>query len=103
MAQIVITHQNFEKEVLNSDLPVLVDFWSDWCSPSRMMLPIMEQIAEEYEGKVKIGMINVDDEHGLAMRFRIGGVPTLMVFKNGRPTRQVFGLLSKSQIEKMLE
>ncbi|MBQ2252169.1 MAG: thiol reductase thioredoxin, partial [Clostridia bacterium] len=71
MAEIIITKENFEKEVLNSDIPVLVDFWATWCGPCRMLAPIIEEIAQDYDGKVKVGKVNVDEEEELAVKFGI--------------------------------
>ncbi|HAA65091.1 MAG TPA: thioredoxin, partial [Thermoanaerobacter sp.] len=71
MAELVITLENFEQEVVNSDVPVLIDFWAEWCMPCRMVAPIIDELAKEYEGKIKVGKINVDEENELAMKFRI--------------------------------
>lgn len=103
MAEIVITNQNFEDEVLKSDIPVLVDFWASWCGPCRMLAPTIEQIAEEYEGKAKVGKINVDDEPELAAKFGIASIPTVLVFKNGEVTDTSVGLRPKAQIAAMLD
>ena len=84
MAEITLTKENFKNEVLNSDIPVLVDFWATWCGPCKMIAPIVEEIAEENEGKIKVGKVNVDDESDLAAEFRISSIPTLLVFKNGQ-------------------
>jgi len=103
MAEIVITNQNFEDEVLKSDIPVLVDFWASWCGPCRMLAPTIEQIAEEYEGKAKVGKVNVDDEPELAAKFGIASIPTVLVFKNGEVTDTSVGLRPKAQIAAMLD
>ena len=81
MSELVITKDNFEKEVLNSDVPVLLDFWAAWCGPCRMLAPAVSEIAEEYSGKVKVGKVNVDEQIELAMKFNITSIPTVMVFK----------------------
>ena len=83
MSEITITAANFEEEVLKSDLPVLVDFWATWCGPCRMLAPVIAQIAEEQDGKVRVGKVNVDEQPQLAARFGIASIPTVMVFRNG--------------------
>ena len=102
MAEIKLTKDNFEAEVLNADKPVLVDFWATWCGPCRMLAPVIEEIAEEYEGRIKVGKVNVDDEPELAAAFRINSIPTVMVFKGGKVTNVAMGYRPKEQIEEML-
>ncbi len=102
MAEINLTNDMFEQEVLQSDVPVLVDFWATWCGPCRMVAPIVEEIADEYDGKVKVCKVNVDEEEDLAMRFGIASIPTLMVFKNGECTDTQVGFAPKDQILGML-
>lgn len=102
MAEIKITKDNFEEEVLNSALPVLVDFWATWCGPCLMMAPLVEEFAKEQEGKVKVGKINVDEEPELAMKYGISSIPTLMVFKEGKLVNTSVGLRPKAAIEKMI-
>ena len=102
MAEITITKENFEKEVLKSDIPVLVDFWATWCGPCRMLAPIIEEIAEDYDGKVKVGKINVDEEEELAVKFGISSIPTVLLFKNGEITDKSIGYKQKSHFEAML-
>ncbi len=102
MAEITITKDNFEAEVLKSDLPVLVDFWAPWCGPCRMLAPTVAQIAEEYEGKIKVCKVNVDDEGELAAQFGIASIPTVLVFKNGEVTDTSVGLKSKAQLVAMI-
>lgn len=103
MAELTITKDNFEEEVLKSELPVLVDFWAPWCGPCRMLAPTVAQIAEEYEGKVKVGKVNVDDEGELAAQFGIASIPTVMVFKNGEVTGTSVGVRPKAQLVAMFE
>ena len=102
MAEITLTSANFESEVLKSDLPVLVDFWASWCGPCKMLSPIIAEIAEEYDGKVKVGKVNVDDEPQLANMFGIESIPTVMVFKGGRLVNQSLGYRPKEQLTAML-
>ncbi len=103
MAEIIITEENFENEVLNSDKPVLVDFWAQWCGPCRMLGPIIEEIANDYEGKVKVGKVNVDVQPNLASKYGIASIPTVIVFKNGKPEKTLVGLRSKNEIENMIK
>ena len=102
MAEITLTNANFEQEVLQSDIPVLVDFWASWCGPCKMLSPIIAEIAEEYDGKVKVGKVNVDDEPALANMFGIESIPTVMVFKEGKITGTSLGYKPKEQITAML-
>ena len=101
MAELKITQDNFQAEVLESDIPVLVDFWATWCGPCKMVGPIVAEIAEEYEGKVKVGKVNVDEEPQLAMQFKVTAIPTLFVFKNGQVDGQIVGFAQKDEIVKM--
>jgi len=102
LAELVITEKNFEEEVIKSDIPVLLDFWAEWCGPCRMLSPIVAEIAEEYAGKVKVGKINVDEEMNLSAAFRVSSIPTLIVFKNGQPVTGTVGYCQKDEIIKML-
>jgi thioredoxin 1 len=97
------TEQNFEGEVLKSDKPVLVDFWATWCAPCRMMAPAFDSIAETYAGRAKLGKLNVDENITLTSQYRIRGVPTLLLFKNGQIQEQIVGAVSKETISKMLD
>ena len=103
MAEIVITNANFEQEVLKSDVPVLVDFWASWCGPCRMIAPTLAEIAEEYEGKAKVGKVNVDEEMELAVRFGINSIPALLLFKNGSVAASAVGARPKAEIEQLLK
>ncbi len=89
-----ITEQNFEAEVLNSDIPVMVDFYADWCGPCKMMAPLVEKLAEEMDGRMKIGKVNVDDESGLAVRYRVMNIPSFLFFKNGELVDTAVGGMS---------
>ena len=102
MAEITLTNANFETEVLKSDIPVLVDFWASWCGPCKMLSPIIDEIAVEYEGRVKVGKVNVDDEPALANMFGIESIPTVMVFKGGKIVNTSLGYRPKEQITAML-
>ncbi len=100
--EIELTEANFEKEVLESDLPVLVDFWAPWCSPCQMVGPIVKELAEEYSGRLKVGKLNTDENHMLAENYGIRGIPTLMIFKKGEVVEQIVGALPKSQLQPMI-
>lgn len=97
-----ITSENFKKEVLESEVPVIVDFWAAWCRPCQMLGPIIEEIAEDMNGQVKVGKINVDEEGYLGNQFRVSSIPTVMLFKGGKPVSQVVGLLRKEDLLKRL-
>lgn len=101
MSALHLTKENFEAEVINSDKPVLVDFWASWCGPCRMVLPIIEELAEELSD-VKVCKVNVDEQEGLAAEFKVMTIPTLMVFKEGKAVKSVSGAKSKEQILEML-
>lgn len=98
MNEVRLTKNNFRDEVLNSDIPVLVDFWATWCGPCRMVAPIVEEIADEYDGRIKVDKVNVDEEPELAMQFRVASIPTLMVFKNGQLVNTAVGYRPKADI-----
>ncbi len=95
----IFNDNNFEAEVLNSDLPVLVDFYADWCGPCKMMSPIVHQLAEAYTGKVKIGKLNVDESLNTAQKYRVMSIPTFLFFKDGQVVNTVVGGMSKSDLE----
>ncbi len=103
MAELTITKDNFKQEVLNSDIPVLVDFWATWCSPCRMLSPVIEEIANECEGKVKVGKINVDENPELAAEFGVTGIPFVIAFKNGEPRATSMGVVAKEDILALLD
>ena len=102
MAETVLTNANFEEEVLKSDIPVLVDFWAVWCGPCQMIAPIVAEIAKEYEGKIKVGKVNVDEEERLCFQYGISSIPTLLVFKNGELVNKAVGAMPKDAILKLV-
>jgi len=103
MALLHLTDNNFKKEVLESDLLVLVDFWATWCSPCRMVTPIIEELAKEYDKKIKIGKINIDENPKIPTHYGVMSIPTLMFFKKGRVVDQAVGALSKAELKKKIE
>jgi len=103
MAELVLTADNFKTEVLESEIPVLVDFWASWCGPCKMLGPVISQIAEEYEGKVKVGKVNVDDEEELAMEYGIQSIPTVLLFKGGEVVEQSLGFKPKAFFEDLIK
>ena len=103
MAELKITRENFENEVMKSNIPVLIDFWAPWCGPCRMMGPIMEQLAEEYEGKAKVGKVNVDEEGELSQAFGVISIPTIVLVKDGKIVKQAVGARPKAEVEAMLQ
>ena len=94
---------NFENEVLKSDMPVLVDFWATWCAPCRAIAPSVEELAKTYDGKVKVGKLNIDEQQGVAQQYGIRSIPTLLVFKGGKVVGQIVGAVPKNKIEDALK
>ena len=103
MSTVKLTTTNFEQEVLQSQIPVLLDFWADWCGPCRMAAPIIDEIATETAGKVRVGKVNVDTDIELAQRYRIASIPTFLVFKNGELAEKAIGLQSKEDLMNLLK
>lgn len=97
------TTANFDKEVLEADTPVLVDFYADWCGPCKMMAPIVEQLAEAYDGKVKVGKCNIDEEDGLARVYRVMSIPTMKIFVKGEAVATIVGAVSKEELEEEIK
>ena len=100
--ELKINSENFEKEVLNSNKPVLIDFYADWCGPCKMMAPIVKELAEELQGKAKVGKINVDENQDLAMEYNVMSIPTLLIFKNGKEFKRFVGVRDKHELLKEL-
>lgn len=103
MSEITLTMSNFEQEVLNSDKPVMVDFWADWCGPCKMLAPVIKDIAEEYSGSIKVGKVNVSDEPELAAKYRVANIPTVIVFKDGKVLDTSVGYKPKEQLVSLLQ
>ena len=100
---VVLTDQSFDTEVSQSDKPVLVDFYADWCAPCRMMAPVVDELADDYSGKVKVCKLDTDEHREAPTRFGISGIPTLILFKDGEPTERFVGVSSKGDIKKVLD
>ena len=97
------TTENFETEVLKSELPVLVDFYADWCGPCKMMAPVVEKLAEEYEGKFKVGKLNTDENMTIAQQYRVAGIPTFMIFQDGQLVTSWRGITSAADFKSKLD
>lgn len=98
MNELILTEENFNQEVLQSPLPVLIDFWAEWCGPCKILSPLIEEIADEYKGKVKVGKVNVDEQNSLAMRYNVMSIPTMKFFKGGQLVGEIVGAAPKTTI-----
>jgi len=103
MALLNISDKNFKDEVLKSDLPVLVDFWAEWCGPCKMLAPVIEELAKEYLGKIKFAKLNVEGNQNIPTRYGIMSIPTLIFFKNGKIVDQITGALTRQQLKRKIE
>lgn len=98
-----VSESSFDQDVLKSDVPVLVDYWAEWCGPCRMIAPVLEEVSRDYSGRVQVAKLNVDDNQSIAQRFGVRGIPTLMLFRNGAVIGTSVGALSKSQLTLFLD
>ena len=103
MSEVVLTDGNFKAEVLDSKIPVLVDFWAEWCGPCRMVSPIVEKLAKDYSGKLKVGKLNVDDNSEVPSQYGIQGIPTLLFFKNGQVANQIVGFQPEHKLKNVID
>jgi len=98
-----LTSSNFEAETKRAESPILVDFWAEWCGPCRMLTPVLEQLAQDYQGKARIGKLNVDDHSGLAAKYGVQSIPTLLLFKQGKVVEQYIGATSKDVLARLID
>ncbi len=103
MAEIALTDESFDQEVLKSNEPVLVDFWAPWCGPCRMLSPVVDELAKEYVGKIRVAKLNTDEHPNAATRYKISAIPTLLFFKGGKAVEQLVGVHSKAEIKKHID
>ena len=103
MGELQLTDTSFDSEVVKSETPVLVDFWAPWCGPCRMLSPVVDELSKEYNGKIKVGKLNTDDNTQVANRYRISAIPTLLFFKSGKVVDQLVGVHPKPEIKKRLD
>jgi thioredoxin len=100
---LTLTSENFQQHVLKSPTPILVDFWAEWCGPCKMIAPILDELADEYSGRVSIGKVNIDDQQNLASQFGVRAIPTLLLFQNGEVAEQIVGLRSKRDLKASMD
>jgi len=100
---IVLTKENFNQEVKESNIPVLVDFWASWCGPCRMVAPVIDELANDFDGRIKVGKVNVDEQRELAMQYKVMSIPTIILFKNGEEVDKIVGVRSKQDFANMIE
>ena len=100
---VTLNSGNFPPEVLSSPLPVLVDFWAEWCGPCKMIAPVLDELASEYEGRIKIGKVNIDEDQALATQYGVRAIPTLLIFKDGQVAEQIVGMRSKRDLKSSLD
>ena len=103
MGEVILSDSNFETEVLNSTIPVVVDFWAPWCMPCRMLVPIVEKLAAEYEGKVKICKLNVEEAHNTASTYKVMSIPTVIIFQSGKIVNQFTGFLAEDEFRNKID
>ncbi len=103
MIQSIVGEDNFQKAVLQSKLPVLVDFWAEWCAPCLAAAPILEELAKEYEDKIRFARVNVESNSSLAAKYGIAAIPTMLIFKDSQPVQQIIGLKPKKELKKILD
>ena len=101
--EVTVTDNNFNEEVIDSDIPVLVDFWAPWCMPCRMIAPMVEEISKEYQGQLKVCKMNVDDSPEISSEYKIGSIPTLSIFKNGEMVDQIIGAVPRDMLESKIK
>jgi thioredoxin 1 len=100
---IAVTDASFDAEVLQGDIPVVVDFWAEWCGPCKLIAPVLDELAREYDGKVKVAKMNVDENPGVSMKYQVRSIPTLMFFKGGERVDQVIGAVPKAELKKRFD